>query len=103
MIHKIHNLNNTSTISTLSVNDVPNGIDILEEIFPEDGYKLTQAKDVPIQDRVIASACMLGKDCVSTEWKEITIEEAEEIIELQKQYHLEQEKLNEEKINESID
>lgn len=85
MIHNIHKLNKLDTISIMSNALTPNGIDILEELIAEDGYKLTQSEEVPIKERIIASAVMLGTGHSSSEWKEITIEEANQIIKEQEE------------------
>lgn len=71
----------------------PNGVDVLEEISAEEGMYLTQSYDVDIMDRVIGKSVMLGKGCSSNEWKEITKEEADAIIE---EYELTAKKLIEE-------
>ena len=43
----------------------------------EEGHFLTQAKDVDIKDRIIASKIALGKYDSAENWKEISSEEAE--------------------------
>lgn len=82
MQHKIYNLNKTRTIGA---EPVPNGVDILEEIIADEDYKLTQSADIPLQERIIASAVMLGKGCSSNEWREIPQYEADEILRQQEE------------------
>lgn len=88
IIHKI----NKSPISmarmavTQSDRDVPNGIDIIEELVADEGFFLTQVEDVPVLDRIICSSVMLGKGRTSDLWKEITIEEADDFNLLKQQY-----------------
>ena len=48
-------------------------------ITPENGYYLTQSNDVELKDRIIASQIALGKNDSTDKWKEITIEEGNEI------------------------
>lgn len=76
MQHKIHNLTKTRTLS----DPKPNGVDVLEELIAEEGMKLTQNEYIPIQERIIASAVMLGKGRSADEWIEITQEEADKIL-----------------------
>lgn len=77
MKSRIVYLNKVRSISA----PIPNGVDILEEISSEEGMFLTQSANVDIKDRVVGSSVMLGKGCSSTEWKEITKEEADIILE----------------------
>lgn len=77
MEHKIHIINQ----KTRSL--IPDGVNVLEEIIADEGMKLTQSEDVDITKRIIASAVMLGKDHSSDEWKEITEEKANVILEEQ--------------------
>lgn len=66
----------------------PNGIDVLEEITPEEGMVLTQVADVPVEERVIARVVTLGRGRSSDEWKEIPIEQGESILAEQQQIRL---------------
>ena len=80
----IHNLNKAQTRSISatpngSSEPTPNGIDVLEELIADEGMKLTQSADTPLQERILATAVMLGKGCSSDEWKEIPQAEADEI------------------------
>lgn len=81
---------------------VPNGVNIIEELIAEDGFKLTQTEDVPLTERIIASAVMLGKGRNSSEWKEISQTEADEILKAQDEYRQEQERQREIDIEEEI-
>lgn len=63
---------------------------------PESGNYLTQAADVAIQDRAIATTVALGKNDTQENWKEITAEEAEELKRLQQEYFEQQKKKLEE-------
>ena len=81
MIHKIHNLNKTRTIAS----PIPNGVDVLEEIIADEGKRLTQNQYIPIEERIIASAVMLGRGCSADDWLEITQEEADEILKQQEE------------------
>lgn len=84
MIHKIHELNPSKTRSIATPK--PNGIDVLEEIIAEEGKKLTQNEyNLPIEERIIASAVMLGKGCSPDDWIEITQEEADQILKQQEE------------------
>lgn len=83
MIHKIHDLNPSSARSI--GNPKVDGVNVLEEIIAEEGKKLTQSKELPLEERIIASAVMLGKGCSSDEWVEITQEEADEILKRQEE------------------
>ena len=100
MQHIYHQLNPSSARSISTPK--PDGVSVLEELIAEDGMKLTQADDVEIQERIIASAVMLGKGRTADEWKEITMEEVAEIEALQEQYRLEQEKLMESSDEKSV-
>lgn len=51
----------------------------IRSINPSEGKVLTQAAEVPIQDRVFTSLVILGKNETMYSWKEITIEEMEEL------------------------
>ena len=92
MQSRIINLKKTSqrAISVYGI-DIPNGIDILEEIIADENMVLTQSADVSIEDRVLGGKVMLGRGHSSSEWKEITTEEADEIERLKKE--IEEEKL----------
>lgn len=46
----------------------------------DEGYCLTQTADVDIKDRVVASKVALSKFSTVDDWKEITKEEADQII-----------------------
>lgn len=70
------------------------GVNILEELIADDDKKLTQNEKLPIEERIIASAVMLGKGCTADEWIEITQEEADEILKQQEEER--QRKLSEE-------
>lgn len=59
------------------------------KIIASEGYVLTQSKDVDIQNRIFASEISLGKLDNSDNWKEITQEEADEIIEQINNLHYE--------------
>lgn len=48
-------------------------------ITPENGYYLTQSNDVEIKDRIVCSQVALGSNDSVDNWKEITIEEGNEI------------------------
>ena len=63
----------------------PDGVNILEEIIADEGKKLTQNAYIDIQERIIASAVMLGRGCSKDEWKEIPQEEADEILRQQEE------------------
>jgi hypothetical protein len=64
----------------------------IEILTPSEGYRLTQAADIDIQDRVISEKIFLAVTDKAENWKEITIEEANSILE-------EQERLMEEEMN----
>lgn len=78
MIRKIYILNQTNARSIAEIQ--PNGIDVLEELIAEEGMKLTQNEDTPLEERVIASKVMLGRGRSSDDWIEITQEEADKIL-----------------------
>lgn len=59
----------------------------------KDGYKYTQSADVELQDRLILSVICLADTEIEDNWKLITEEEANKIIE-------EQEELNASRITE---
>lgn len=46
----------------------------------DEGYYLTQTADVELTDRVVASKVALSKFSTVDDWKEITKEEADQII-----------------------
>ena len=95
MKSRIINLNKTRAYTIGS--SIPNGVDVLEEISSEEGMFLTQSADVDIRERVIGRVVMLGKDCSSSDWKEITEEEAEAIkVEQEKVYEEDRLKFEEE-------
>ncbi len=48
-------------------------------LIPSEGYKLTQATDVKIEDRIISEKVFLAVNDSPKNWKEITDAEAEEI------------------------
>jgi hypothetical protein len=48
-------------------------------LIPSKGYMLTQAQDVEIQNRVISDKVFLAVTDEPSNWKEITIEEADAI------------------------
>ena len=50
----------------------------------KDGYKWTQAADVDIKDRIIASKMYLADSAKESDWKQITDAEAEILQEQQK-------------------
>lgn len=52
----------------------------LNYIYPEKGCLLTQAGDVDIQNRVFTDYAILAVNDDESNWKDITIEEAEAII-----------------------
>lgn len=54
-------------------------------IKPSEGYKLTQAGEVEIEDRVISGLVYLAANDSADNWKEITDAEAEEIVKQQKE------------------
>ena len=93
MIHKIHDLNpsKTRSISTPKVD----GVNVLEELIAEEGMKLTQNEYIPVEERIIASAVMLGKGCSSDEWIEITQEEAYKILKEQEEMREKEEMVEE--------
>lgn len=80
-------------IAPFSGTPQPDGVNILEEIIADEGKKLTQNAYIDIQERIIASAVMLGRGCSKDEWMEISQEEADEILrqqeELAKQNNIE--------------
>lgn len=78
---KIHIVNQKATRSI--ANPIPDGVNVLEELIADDGKKLTQSTDIDIKERIIATAVMLGKGCSSSEWIEITQEEANNILKQQ--------------------
>lgn len=55
-------------------------------IKSENGMYLTQAADVPIQERIVAEAIALGRYDAESNYKEITAEEADAIKTEQKQF-----------------
>lgn len=48
-------------------------------LTPENGFVLTQSNDVELEQRIIASQIALGANDSVDNWKEITIEEGEQI------------------------
>lgn len=54
-------------------------------IKPSEGYKLTQAGEVEIEDRVISNLVYLAANDSADNWKEITDAEADEIVKQQKE------------------
>lgn len=46
----------------------------------DEGYCLTQTADVELSDRVVATKVALSKHSTVDDWKEITKEEADQII-----------------------
>lgn len=94
MKSRIINLKKKSTYSIGNL--VPNGIDVLEEITAEEGMLLTQSADVDIRKRVIGECVMLGRDCSSDEWKEITPEEVE-VIKAEQEKAFEEDRIKSEK------
>lgn len=90
---KLHILNKkkVNNISLLEA-VIPNGVDIIEELIAEDGYKLTESYEVDITKRSVFTRCFLGKGRNASEWKEITDEEANEIFEEHEKLRKEHEK-----------
>lgn len=82
MKSRIINLQKTRTYSLAEPK--PNGVDILEELLAEEGMFLTQAKDVPLYERVFTPKLVLGTECNSDDWREITAEEMR-VLKAQKQ------------------
>lgn len=72
-------------IAPFSVTPQADGVNILEELIADEGKKLTQNAYIPIQERIIASAVMLGRGCSPDDWMEITQQEAEEILKEQEE------------------
>lgn len=70
MTSKIHIVN--QKVRTISI---PNGIDVIEELIADEGYKLIQSSE-NVENRIICSAVMLGAGHTKEEWIEITEEEA---------------------------
>lgn len=68
-------------------------VQILE---PNEGYKLTQANEVELKNRVFSEKVFLAVNDSASNWKEISNEEAEQIKE-QQLAKLEEERLEEEK------
>lgn len=48
-------------------------------IEPNEGYTLTQAKEVEVQDRILSKKIFLAVNDSPDNWKEITDKEADEI------------------------
>lgn len=63
-------------------------------LIPEYGYKLTQADEVEIENRIISDKVYLAVNDSAENWVEITIEEADAIIAEQEKFAQEQEELN---------
>lgn len=63
-------------------------------LIPEYGYKLTQAGEVKIENRIISDKVYLAVNDSAENWAEITIEEADAIIAEQEKIAQEQEELN---------
>ena len=76
---QIHIVNQKATRSI--TNPIPDGVNVIEELIADEGFKLTQSTEVSLEERIIASAVMLGKGCSSNEWKEISETEATIILE----------------------
>lgn len=62
-------------------------------LIPEYGYKLTQAGEVEIENRIISDKVYLAVNDSAENWAEITIEEADAIIAEQEKIAQEQEEL----------
>lgn len=62
---------------------------------PTDGHLLTQATEVELQNRVISDKVFLAVTDSPSNWKEITIQEADAIIAEQEKLAEEQSKNNE--------
>lgn len=63
-------------------------------LIPEYGYKLTQAGEVEIENRIISDKIYLAVNDSAENWVEITIEEANAIIAEQEKIAQEREKLH---------
>ena len=63
-------------------------------LIPEYGYKLTQAGEVEIENRIISDKVYLAVNDSAENWVEITIEEANAIIAEQEKIAQEREKLH---------
>lgn len=61
-------------------------------LIPSKGYMLTQAQEVEIQNRVVSDKVYLAVTDEPSNWKEITIAEAESIIAEQERIANEQSK-----------
>jgi hypothetical protein len=61
-------------------------------LIPSKGYMLTQAQDVEIQNRVISDKVFLAVTDEPSNWKEINIAEADQIIAAQERIANEQSK-----------
>lgn len=83
MIHKIHNLKQIDTLSLTP--PTPDGINVIEELIAEDGKMLTQNAHIPLQERILAYAVMLGRGCPADDWIEITQEDADIIKQQQEE------------------
>lgn len=68
-------------------------------IKAEEGYYLTQSKDIDIKERAIATTVAIGKYDSIDNYKEITIEEADRLKEEQRVAIEEEMKQREESIN----
>lgn len=62
----------------------------LHYITPKDGCYLTQSADVPNEKRIFSEWVWLANKGKESEWKNITQEEANEIIRIQEEYNKEQ-------------
>lgn len=84
-IQKTNNRTSQSPVSDIPVvEEIPNGVDIVEELIADDGHYLTQSGEVPLLKKVFGRRVILGSGHNSTEWKDISEDEANEIIEKQK-------------------
>ena len=54
-------------------------------LIPREGFKLTQAKDVPLEQRVFSDKVFLAVNDSPDNWMEIADEEAQEIIKQQEE------------------
>ena len=61
----------------------------------EEGYYLTQSFEVDLRDRIISTKVALGITSTKDDWKEISIQEGDQILEDQKKLMEEEEKVRE--------
>lgn len=69
-------------------------------IKPEEGHYLTQVKDVDIKERIVSTTIAIGRHDSVDNYKEITKEEGDKIIEEQRIAAEEEMKRREEEISE---